>query len=158
MGKVAVCLWFGRDAEAAVRFYVSLLPDSGIDRIARAPAAYPGGEAGDVVVMDFRLGGQRFQALNGGEPAAYGTAASIAVSFADAAELDRVWDALLAGGGAPMACGWLRDRWGVPWQIVPDCLPRLMGHADAGVRDRVFTALQGMVKLDGAALEQAAAG
>ncbi len=158
MAKVSTCLWFGNEAEAAARFYVSLVAGSGIEHILRAPAAWPGGVAGDVILVRFTLGGQSFQALNGGTAASYGTAASISVECADQAEVDRLWNALTADGGAEMICGWLRDRWGVPWQIVPAILPRLLADPDAAVAARVFAAMTAMVKLDVAALERAAAG
>jgi len=96
-------------------------------------------------------------ALNGGTPADYGTAASISVSCADQGEVDRLWAALTADGGTEIMCGWLRDRWGIPWQIVPEVLPRLLADPDPAVCARVFKAMQGMVKLDAAALERAAA-
>jgi predicted 3-demethylubiquinone-9 3-methyltransferase (glyoxalase superfamily) len=156
MSKISTCLWFARDAEPAVRFYVSIVPDSGIDQILRAPSAWPGGAAGDVILVGFTLGGQSFQALNGGAPADYGTAASISVECADQAEVDRLWAALTADGGSAIMCGWLRDRWGVPWQIVPEILPRLLADPDPAVSARVFAAMQGMIKLDAAALERAA--
>jgi predicted 3-demethylubiquinone-9 3-methyltransferase (glyoxalase superfamily) len=135
-----------------------VIPDSHITQIQRAPAAWPGGEAGDVILVTFNLGGQSFQALNGGRPADYGTAASISVSCADQKELDRLWTALTSDGGSEIQCGWLRDRWGIPWQIVPENLPRLLADPDPAVRVRVFTAMSAMVKLDIAALERAAAG
>ncbi|SFM43870.1 VOC family protein [Methylobacterium pseudosasicola] len=156
MSKVSTCLWFAGDGEAAVRFYVSLVPGSSLGQILRAPGPWPGGEPGDVILITFTLGGQSFQALNGGTPAEYGTAASIAVACADQAEIDRLWDALIAEGGTEIMCGWLRDRWGVPWQIVPDLLPRLLADPDPAVAARVFVAMQDMVKLDVAALEAAA--
>ena len=158
MPPVSTCLWFARDGEAAARFYVGLVPDSRIDQVQRAPGPYPAGEAGDPLVVNFTLGGQSFQALNGGAPADYGTAASISVSCADQAEVDRLWTALTADGGQEIACGWLRDRWGVPWQIVPEALPRLLADPDPAVAARAFAAMQAMVKLDVAALERAAAG
>ncbi len=108
--------------------------------------------------MNFTLGGQSFQALNGGTPADYGTAASISVECATQAEVDRLWAALTADGGAEIMCGWLRDKWGVPWQIVPEVLPRLLADPDPAVAGRVFVAMQAMVKLDAAAIERAAAG
>jgi predicted 3-demethylubiquinone-9 3-methyltransferase (glyoxalase superfamily) len=156
MSKVSTCLWFGKDAEAAVRFYVSTVPDSRIDHIQRSPASWPGGEAGDVILISFTLGGQSFQALNGGAPADYGTAASISVSCADQPEVDRLWAALVADGGSEIMCGWLRDRWGIPWQIVPEVLPRLLADPDPAVAARVFAAMTGMIKLDVAVLERAA--
>lgn len=158
MAKVKTCLWFKDDAETATRFYVSLLPNSRIDHIQRAPGPSPAAQAGDVVVVDFTLGGAGFQALNGGSQADYGFAASISVECADQAEVDRLWAALTADGGAEIACGWLRDRWGVPWQIVPEALPRLLADPDPGVGARAFAAMQQMVKLDVAALERAARG
>ncbi|HEV7267862.1 MAG TPA: VOC family protein [Falsiroseomonas sp.] len=158
MSKVSTCLWFGKDAEAAVRFYVSLLPGSSVDQIMRSPGDWPAGKSGDVILVSFTLGGQSFQALNGGEPASYGTAASISVECADQAEVDRLWTALTADGGSEMQCGWLRDRWGVPWQIVPETLPRLLAEPDPAVSGRVFAAMVNMVKLDVAALERAATG
>ena len=158
MSKVSTCLWFGKDAEAAVRFYVSLVPDSSLKHIQRSPGNWPGGEAGDVIMVTFTLGGQSFQALNGGAPASYGTAASISVECADQAEVDRLWTALIANGGSEIMCGWLRDKWGVPWQIVPETLLRLLADPDPAVSSRVFAAMTKMVKLDIAALERAAAG
>ena len=158
MSKVSTCLWHGKDVEAAVRFYVSVVPNSRVDAIQHSPGAWPGGEAGDVILVSFTLGGQSFQALNGGTPAQYGTAASISVTCADQAEVDRLWTALAADGGSQIMCGWLRDRWGVPWQIIPEVLPHLLADPAPGVASRVFTAMQGMVKLDVDALERAAAG
>jgi predicted 3-demethylubiquinone-9 3-methyltransferase (glyoxalase superfamily) len=91
-------------------------------------------------------------------PADYGTAASISVSCPDQAAVDHLWQGLLAGGGTEIQCGWLRDRWGVPWQVVPEILPRLLADPDPAVAARVFAAMQGMVRLDVAALERAASG
>lgn len=158
MAHVSTCLWFERDAEEAVRTYVALVPDSQIGATLHAPGPWPGGEPGDPILVAFTLGGQSFQALNGGRRAEYGTAASIAVACPDQAEVDRLWDALLAGGGTEIQCGWLRDRWGVPWQIVPEILPRLLADPDPAVAARVFSAMQDMIRLDVAALERAAAG
>ncbi|GJE15400.1 VOC family protein [Methylobacterium marchantiae] len=159
MSKVSTCLWFDSDIEAAVALYVALVPDSRIDHVQHSPGPWPGGETGDAILVTFTLGGQSFQALNGGgAPADYGTAASISVSCADQAEVDRLWTALTADGGSEIMCGWLRDRWGVPWQIVPAILPQLLADPDPAVASRVFSAMQGMVKLDIAALERAAEG
>ena len=158
MSKVSTCLWFDKDAETAVRFYVSLVPGSSLKHIQRSPGTWPGGAAGDVILVHFTLGGQSFQALNGGTPANYGTAASISIECADQAEVDRLWTALIADGGSEIMCGWLRDRWGVPWQIVPEILPRLLADPNPSVSGRVFAAMTKMAKLDVAALERAAAG
>ena len=144
--------------EEAVRLYVSLVPGSGIDHVLRSPGPWPGGGVGDVILIKFTLNGQNYQALKGGTPVDYGTAASISVECSDQAQVDRLWAALTADGGAEIACGWLRDRWGVPWQIVPEALPRLLADPDPAVSSRVFQAMQGMIKLDVAALERAAAG
>jgi predicted 3-demethylubiquinone-9 3-methyltransferase (glyoxalase superfamily) len=158
MSKVSTCLWFGKDAEAAVRFYVSLVPGSSINHIQRSPGSWPGGETGDVILLNFTLGGQSFQALNGGEPADSNNAASISVECADQAEVDRLWSALTADGGADIMCGWLRDKWGVPRQIVPEIMPRLLADPDPAVAARDFAAMTKMIKPDIAALERAAAG
>ena len=158
MAKVRTCLWFAADAEQAVERYVSLIPDSRVEHVQRAPGPWPGGKAGDAIVVDFTLGGQAYQALNGGSRADYGTAASLSVSCVDQAEVDRMWTALLEGGGTEVQCGWLRDPWGVPWQIVPEALPRLLGHEDRALARRVFEAMTSMVKIDVAALERAAKG
>jgi predicted 3-demethylubiquinone-9 3-methyltransferase (glyoxalase superfamily) len=158
MSKVSTCLWYEKDAEAAVHSYVSFVPDSRIEHIQRGPAAWPGGEAGEVILISFTLGGQKFQALNGGSRADYGFAASISIARADQTEVDRLWSALTAEGGAEIMCGWLRDKWGVPWQIVPTALPRLLADPDPTVAVRVFAAMTKMIKLDIAALERAAAG
>ena len=111
-----------------------------------------------MILVAFTLGGQSFQALNGGARADHGLAASISVSCVDQAEVDRLWAALTTDGGAEIMCGWLRDRWGVPWQIVPEILPRLLADPDPAVASRVFTAMQQMTKLDVVAIEKAAAG
>ncbi len=158
MPKVNTCLWYAKDGESAARFYVSLVPDSRIDHVLYAPGPWPAGETGEPLLVAFTLGGQSFQALNGGSHADYGTAASVSVSCTDQAEVDRLWAALTADGGSAIMCGWLRDRWGVPWQIVPAMLPRLLADPDPGVASRVFTAMQGMVKLDIAELQRAALG
>jgi predicted 3-demethylubiquinone-9 3-methyltransferase (glyoxalase superfamily) len=158
MSKVSTCLWYGKDAEAAVRFYVSLVPGSSLEHILRSPGTWPAGKAGDVIMVTFTLGGQSFQALNGGAPANYGSAASISVECADQTEVDRLWMALTADGGSEIMCGWLRDKWGVPWQIVPVALPRLLADPDPNASARVFAAMTKMIKLDIAALERAAAG
>jgi predicted 3-demethylubiquinone-9 3-methyltransferase (glyoxalase superfamily) len=158
MTKVRTCLWFASDAEQAVGRYVSLVPDSRVEHVQTSPGPWPGGKAGEAIVVDFTLGGQGYQALNGGSRVDYGTAASISVSCVDQAEVDRMWSALVEGGGKEIQCGWLRDRWGVPWQIVPEVLPRLLGDKDRALAGRVFDAMQKMVKIDVAALERAAKG
>ena len=158
MPKVATCLWFEREAETAARFYCSLLPDSRIDRVWHAGADYPAGRAGDPILVEFTLAGQAMQGLNGGtRTAANSSAASIAVETADQAETDRLWAALTADGGREIQCGWLHDRWDIPWQIVPRRLTELMTGLDRARARRAMQAMMTMVKIDIAALEAAAA-
>ncbi len=156
--RLTTCLWFDGQAEEAARFYVSLLPDSRIDAINRAPGDYPAGQAGKVLLVEFTLAGQKFQALNGGPQFQFTEAISMSVSCADQAEVDRLWSALTADGGKPAQCGWLKDRYGLSWQIVPEALPRLMASGDREQAARVFKAMMQMVKLDVAELERAASG
>lgn len=157
MSKIAPCLWFDGEAEAAARFYVSLLPDSRIDRVQENVADGPAGKAGTVLVVEFTLAGQRFMALNGGMRFEHTHAVSFHIACADQAEIDRLWDAL-GEGGTIERCGWLRDRYGVYWQIVPTMLPELIADPDPAKAQRVFQALLQMVKLDIAGLERAYAG
>ena len=158
MLTVSTCLWFDTDIEEAARFYVSLVPDSAIMHVLRSPGPWPGGNTGDALLVTFRLAGQNYQALRGDRPADYGTAASIAVECPDQDAIDRLWAELTADGGSGIKCGWLRDRWGVPWQIYPAMLPRLLADPDPAAAARVFFAIGDMVKLDVAALERAAIG
>lgn len=146
MDKVAVCLWFESRGEEAAAYYVSLLPDSRITHQLH--------QNGAVLFVEFTLAGQHFQALNGGPMYKLNPAASISVSCKTQAELDTLWDALLDGGDA-MACGWLTDRYGVSWQIVPDRLQSMVADPDPARAARVFEAMQSMIKLDFAALEAA---
>jgi predicted 3-demethylubiquinone-9 3-methyltransferase (glyoxalase superfamily) len=157
MSKISPCLWFDGEAEQAAKFYVSLLPDSRIERIQQNPVDTPAGKAGTVLVVEFTLAGQRFMALNGGTRFEYTHAISFKIDCADQAEVDRLWDAL-SDGGAVERCGWLRDRYGVSWQIVPTVLPELLGGGDAAGAQRVMQAVLAMVKLDVAGLNKAYAG
>ena len=158
MSKISPCLWFNGEAEEAARFYVSLLPDSRIDRVQRNIMDIPAGKTGTVLLVEFTLAGQRYLALNGGMKVDYTNAVSFSIDCEDQAEVDRLWDALAANGGSPVQCGWIKDRYGVPWQIVPKMLPRLLADSDAAKARRVMQAMLQMVKLDTAALERAAAG
>jgi predicted 3-demethylubiquinone-9 3-methyltransferase (glyoxalase superfamily) len=155
MSKISPCLWFNSEAEEAAKFYVSLLPDSRIEKIQRNTIDSPGGKAGTVLVVDFTLAGQRFMALNGGMKMEYTHAVSFKIDCADQAEVDRLWDALLANGGKAEQCGWLKDRYGVSWQIVPTALPKYLGGADTAGAQRAMQAMLGMVKLDVEGLKRA---
>jgi len=154
MAKLTPWLWFAREALEAAEFYVSILPDSRIDRVVDYPTDTPGGPAGSVAVVEFPLAGQPMAALNGGMRQEYGHAVSLAYECEDQAELDRVWDALLQGG-VEEQCGWLRDRYGVPWQIVPSQIAAMIGDPDRTRAARVMQAVMGMVKLDIAELKRA---
>jgi predicted 3-demethylubiquinone-9 3-methyltransferase (glyoxalase superfamily) len=148
MSKVSPCLWFDGEAEEAAEFYVSLLPDSRIETIQKNTVDGPAGKAGSVLVVEFTLAGQRFLALNGGMRFEYTHAVSFKIDCADQAEVDRLWDALLADGGQAERCGWLKDRFGVSWQIVPTVLPKYLGGADRDGAKRAMQAMMGMIKLD----------
>jgi predicted 3-demethylubiquinone-9 3-methyltransferase (glyoxalase superfamily) len=154
MSKITPCLWFDGKAEEAARFYVSLLPNSRIDHVQKNVTDSPAGKAGSVLIVKFTLAGQGFLALNGGTRFEYTPAISFQVDCADQAEVDRLWDALSAGG-AVERCGWLRDRYGVSWQIVPSVLPQLLGDPDPANAQRVMQAMLQMVKLDIAGLQAA---
>ena len=155
MSKISPCLWFAGEAEEAANLYVSLLPDSRIEKIQRNLVDSPGGKAGTVLVVDFTLAEQRFMALNGGMKMEHTHAVSFLIDCADQAEVDRLWDALLANGGEAEQCGWLRDRYGVFWQIVPTALMTYIGGSDAAGAQRAMQAMLGMVKLDIEGLKRA---
>jgi len=148
MSKISPCLWFESEAEEAAKFYVSLLPDSRIETVQRNTVDTPAGKAGSVLVVEFTLAGQRFMALNGGKAFDFTHAISFMIDCADQAEVDRLWDALLANGGKPDQCGWLKDRYGVSWQIVPTALTKYLGGSDKAGAQRAMAAMMGMVKLD----------
>jgi predicted 3-demethylubiquinone-9 3-methyltransferase (glyoxalase superfamily) len=148
MSKVSPCLWFNGEAEEAAKFYVSLLPDSRIEKVQKNTIDSPSGKAGSVLVVDFTLAGQRFMALNGGVKMEYTHAISFKIDCADQVEVDRLWDALLANGGRAEQCGWVRDRYDVAWQIVPTALTKYLGGPDAAGAQRAMQAMLGMVKLD----------
>jgi len=155
MSKISPCLWFNGEAEEAANLYVSLLADSRIEKIQRNTVDSRGGKAGTVLVVEFTLAGQRFMALNGGKPFDFTHAVSFKIDCADQAEVDRLWDALLADGGKAEQCGWLKDRYGVSWQIVPTALPKYLGGADAAGAQRAMQAMMGMVKFDIEGLKRA---
>jgi len=154
MPDITPFLWFDTEADEAARFYVSVFPNSKINKVMRTNDAVPV-QAGDVLTVDFELDGRAFTALNGGPAFKFTEAVSFVVHCKDQAEIDRYWKALCSGGGVESQCGWLKDKYGLSWQIVPDRLLALMAgpHAKA-VTDAMLT----MKKLDLATLERAAMG
>jgi predicted 3-demethylubiquinone-9 3-methyltransferase (glyoxalase superfamily) len=155
MSKVSPCLWFNGEAEEAAKFYVSLLPDSRIENVQKNTVDSPAGKAGSVLVVQFTLAGQPFMALNGGKVFDFTHAISFKIDCADQAEVDHLWDALSSNGGSVERCGWLKDRYGVSWQIVPTALVQYLGGSDPAGRQRAMQAMMQMVKLDIAGLKKA---
>jgi len=153
--KILPFLWYAKEAEEAARFYASIFPDSRVDQVTALQSESPSGPPGSVKVVSFTLLGQPFRAMTAGQHDAFNDAISMMVSCNDQAELDRYWDALLKDGGKPQACGWLNDRFGLRWQIVPAALEEMMGDKDLARSKRVSDAMMKMVKLDIAALEKA---
>ncbi len=152
--KIFPHFWFVKEAEEAARFYASIFPDSRVERVFPIPVDTPSGPAGSVNVVDFTLFGQRFQAISAGPLDPFNHAISMVVVCDDQAELDRYWAALLQGG-AEEQCGWLRDRYGVSWQIVPSILDDMMADTDHQRSRRVMEVMLKMVKLDIAKLKAA---
>ena len=148
-----ICLWFDTEGEAAANYYASIFADSKISRIARYSEAGPG-PAGSVMTVEFELNGQKFLALNGGPQYTFSAAVSFVISCADQDEVDYYWSRL-AEGGQEVACGWVTDRYGVSWQVVPAVLADLMADPDPEKARRVAEAMLRMTKLDIAALQQA---
>ena len=155
MQKIVPCLWFDGDAEEAAAFYVTLLPDSRIDKVVRSPADNPSMEKGGVLVVDFTLAGQKYTGLNGGPQYRFNEAVSFQVMCDDQAEVDRLWSAIEGNGGQPMACSWIKDRWGLAWQIVPRVMLEMLASEDRAAAERAMLAMMDMVKLDIATLERA---
>lgn len=158
MSKITPCLWYDGTAEEAARFYVSLLPDSRIDQVVRAPTDNPSNREGQVMVVEFTLAGQRYVGLNGGPAFRFSQAVSFMIHTDDQAETDRLWDALTSDGGEESMCGWVKDRWGLSWQITPRRLMELTASPEPGVAARVHRAMMTMRKIDIAAIEAAARG
>jgi predicted 3-demethylubiquinone-9 3-methyltransferase (glyoxalase superfamily) len=155
MSKIGTCLWFNGQAEAAAKFYAALIPDSRIDKVMRAPSDNPSTPEGAVLTVDFTLAGRQFIGLNGGPQFPFTEAVSFVINCEDQAEVDYYWDALVADGGAPGQCGWLKDKFGLSWQIVPKQLIQLLGSRDREAGGRAMQAMLKMTKIDVAKLQRA---
>jgi len=152
--KISTCLWFDGQAEQAAAFYTSIFKDSKILRSARYGDAGPGPK-GSVMTVEFELGDRHFLALNGGPQFKFTEAISLQVYCDTQGEIDELWTKLTAGGGEPGPCGWLKDKFGLSWQVTPTILPKLMVDPDPARTNRVMQAMMQMKKLDIARLEQA---
>ena len=155
MSRVTPCLWYDGTAEEAATLYASIFPDSSVDAVHRSPADYPNGSAGSVLTVDFTVMGMKFLGLNGGPTFKFDEAVSFIIHTRDQEEADRYWNALIANGGAPSACGWLKDKFGLSWQITPQRLLDMMTSPDKAAAKRAMEAMMTMSKIDIAALERA---
>lgn len=156
--KAAVFLWFDSDAEEAARFYAATFPDSAITQIIRIPEGHPTAAPGSVQVVEMVLLGLPYVLLNTGRPMPPNDAYSLQVYTEDQAETDQLWDAILSNGGAPIMCGWCKDRWGYRWQITPRILMAALSHPDPAASARAQAAMMQMQKIDIAGIEAALAG
>ncbi|MEW6706058.1 MAG: VOC family protein [Pseudomonadota bacterium] len=152
--KITPFLWYATEAEEAARFYTAVFPDARITKVVSMPSESPSGPPGTVKIVDFELFGQPFTAMSAGPLDPFNHSVSFVVSCDTQQEIDRYWHALLEGG-TPEQCGWLRDRYGLCWQIVPAMLPEIMSHPDTARVKRATDAMLQMVKLDIAALQAA---
>jgi predicted 3-demethylubiquinone-9 3-methyltransferase (glyoxalase superfamily) len=153
--KIYPFLWYAKEAEQAATLYASIFPDSRVVRVTTMQSESPSGPPGSVKVVDFTLFGQPFRAMTAGPHHDFNDAISMVVLCEDQTELDRYWNALLEGGGKPQACGWLIDRFGVRWQIIPRVFEQMMQEENPTRSKRVTDAMMKMVKFDIAALEKA---
>jgi predicted 3-demethylubiquinone-9 3-methyltransferase (glyoxalase superfamily) len=152
--KIVPHFWYAKEAEEAARFYASIFPESRVERVTAMMSESPSGPPGSVKVVEFTLFGQRFLAMSAGPHHEFNDAISMAVMCDDQAEVDRYWSALLKGGGKPQACGWITDRFGLRWQIIP-AMMEMMKDPDPKRSRKVSDAMMQMVKLDLAALQKA---
>ncbi len=159
MGKLTTCIWSNYTAEEQAEFYASLLPDGRVVAIHRTPADTPSQKAGDVITAEFELDGRKFMLLNGGPMFTHSEAMSFVISTDGQEETDRLWNAIVGGGGQESQCGWCKDKWGVSWQITPKRLIELVfNNPDPVSAKRGMEAMMEMKKIDIAAIERAAAG
>jgi predicted 3-demethylubiquinone-9 3-methyltransferase (glyoxalase superfamily) len=154
MSTITPYLWFDNQAEQAAAFYTSLFKNSRITDVQRYTEAGPGPE-GTAMIVTFELDGREYIALNGGPQYTFNESFSLLVSCETQEEVDELWERLTADGGEPGPCGWLKDRWGLSWQIVPKALPELLADPDKERAGRVMRAMFGMTKLDIEALRSA---
>jgi len=154
MQKIVPFLWYSKEAEEAAAFYTSIFPNSRVTRVSALPSESPSGPPGSVKIVEFTLFGQSFTAMTAGQLDPFNHAVSFVVNCEDQAEVDRYWNALLQGGSAE-ACGWLKDRFGVSWQIAPTILGEMIASTDRAKAKRAADAMLKMVKIDIGALEAA---
>ena len=154
IAKNTICLWYDKDAEAAATFYARTFPDSSVRAVHRAPGDFPGGQAGDVLTVEFTVLGLPCLGLNGGPIFPHTEAFSFQVATDDQEETDCYWNAIVGNGGQESACGWCKDRWGVNWQITPRVLTEALA-AGGGEAKRAFEAMMTMRKIDVAKIEAA---
>jgi predicted 3-demethylubiquinone-9 3-methyltransferase (glyoxalase superfamily) len=153
--KIYPFLWYAKEAEEAARFYASIFPKSRVNSVTAMQSESPSGPPGSVKVVDFTLFGQKFVAMTAGPHHEFNDAISMVVMCDTQAEVDRYWDAILKGGGMPQACGWIIDRYGLRWQIIPEVMMKMMADKNKTRSKRVTDAMMTMVKLDIATLEKA---
>jgi predicted 3-demethylubiquinone-9 3-methyltransferase (glyoxalase superfamily) len=158
VGKVSTVLWFDKGGEAAAKFYISLLPNSRITNSVSPPMGEQERDNGDAMVVEFELNGSPFQILSAGPHFKQSEAVSIMVQTDDQEETDRLWNALIADGGEESMCGWLKDKWGVSWQITPKALLRAISTDDRAAAERAMAVMMKMRKIDIAAIEAALKG
>jgi predicted 3-demethylubiquinone-9 3-methyltransferase (glyoxalase superfamily) len=157
IAKNTICVWYNKDAESAARFYAQTFPDSSVGAIHTAPADFPSGKAGDVLVVEFTVFGIPCIGLNGGDAFQQSEAFSFQIATDDQAETDRYWNAIVGNDGRESACGWCKDKWGVNWQITPRTLTEAMA-AGGDEAKRAFEAMMTMRKIDVAAIDAARKG
>jgi 2-polyprenyl-6-hydroxyphenyl methylase/3-demethylubiquinone-9 3-methyltransferase len=158
MTENVICVWYNGAAEEAAAFYARTFPDSAVTAIHRAPADYPNGKQGDVLMVEFTVVGVSCLGINGGPAFKHSEAFSFQIITEDQAETDRYWNAIVGNGGAENACGWCKDKWGLSWQITPRVLMKATTNKDRAAAKRAFEAMMEMKKIDIAAIEAALRG
>ena len=156
--KNTICLWYNGAALEAANFYAQTFPDSTVGTVHRAPGDYPDGKQGDALTVEFTVMGIPCLGLNGGPAFTHSEAFSFQVTTDDQAETDRLWDAIIDGGGRASQCGWCKDKWGISWQITPRALMAAISDPDPAAAKRAFKAMMQMTKIDIAAVEAARRG